>query len=66
MTTMEEVGAVTLARYESLDRRLPRREGFPMHDPMQLGREVLSGDTSPLDDILRRFRLHGLGVSSAF
>jgi hypothetical protein len=66
VTTEDEVNAVIMARLEALDRGFPLRERLPVHDPVQLSRDVISGDTSPLDDVLRRFRLHGLGVSSAF
>lgn len=66
VTTMYELRAEIEARLESARPRVAMREALPLHDPLQLAAEVRSGDTSPLDDVLRRYRLHGLGVSSAF
>jgi hypothetical protein len=64
MTTPEEVRAEIFTRMESVSRRLPIREALPFHDPLQLPQHVRSGDTSPLDDVLRRYRLYG--VSNAY
>jgi hypothetical protein len=66
MTTMLELRAEIEWRLESARPQVAMREALPFHDPLQLSAEVRSGDTSPLDDAVRRYRLHGLGVSSVF
>ena len=60
MMTSEELEAELEARLESAVRLRLNRE------LIEVAEEARDGRMSPLDDVLRRFHLHGLGVASAF